>query len=230
MLLDAAQALFLAQGYGETTVEQIARRIGATKRTVYAKFGDKAGLFAAMTRRLVDRNRAWLNDDIAGTTVDERLRHFGMRLLAQVAEPDILALHRVIVAETHNFPELALLVDQLASTGVRHRLAQILAHEAAQGFLQIEDAELSAEFLIGMFLHSAILGSMLGRKTVAHSDPALWVASAVAMFLDGSRGTQRGRGAEGGEKPVSIPAAAASARRPGVRRAGRGSRRGCPEA
>lgn len=191
MLLDAAQALFLAQGYGATTVEQVASRIGATKRTVYVKFGDKAGLFAAMTRRLVERHRAWLSEEVPGASVDERLCNFGVRLLAQVAEPDMLALHRVIVAETHSFPELALLVDQLATTGVHRRLSQIIAREAAQGSLQVEDAELAAEFLVGMILHSAMLGSMLGRGTVAESSPAHWVGAAVAIFLDGSRGKRR---------------------------------------
>jgi TetR/AcrR family transcriptional regulator, mexJK operon transcriptional repressor len=195
MLLDAAQTLFLARGYGATTVAQIAARIGATKRTVYAKFGDKAGLFAAMTKRLLDRHRGWINDEIPGATVEDRLHNFCSRLLAQMSEPDMVALYRVMVAETHRFPELARLVNRLATTGVHRRLARILADEAAAGSLQVENSELAAELLVGMILHAAVRGSMLSRRTVAHDDPALCVRTAVALFLDGCRRSPRPRAA-----------------------------------
>jgi AcrR family transcriptional regulator len=48
LLLDAAETRFLAQGYETTSVEQIAADVGATRCTIYAKFGDKAGLFSAL--------------------------------------------------------------------------------------------------------------------------------------------------------------------------------------
>jgi hypothetical protein len=43
-ILIGAEALFLDQGYGATTIEQVAGEIGATKRTDYVRFTDKAGL------------------------------------------------------------------------------------------------------------------------------------------------------------------------------------------
>ncbi len=187
LLLDAAEPLFLAQGYGATTVEQIAARVGATKRTIYAKFGDKAGLFSAMAKRVVKRHRTWLNGEFPGATIDERLTNFGMQLLSLALAPDVLALYRVIVAEAHRFPEVALLVDQLAAQGVHRRLAEIIAAEAAGGSLAVTDPALAAELLVGMILNAAVHAGLLGRKSAAATQPARWAQAAVSVFLDGCR-------------------------------------------
>jgi AcrR family transcriptional regulator len=40
-ITDAAAALFIAQGYGQTTLEQIAERAGVAVQTVYFHFGNK---------------------------------------------------------------------------------------------------------------------------------------------------------------------------------------------
>jgi TetR/AcrR family transcriptional regulator, mexJK operon transcriptional repressor len=187
LLLDAAETLFLAQGYGATTVEQIAAAVGATKRTIYAKFSDKADLFSTMARRVVERHRAWLSGEFAGATLDERLTSFGIKLLAFALSPDVLALHRVIVAEAHRFPEIVLLVDQLAALGVRRRLADIIAAEAAAGSLAVADPALAAELLVGMILNAAVHSGLLGRKSAAARRPAQWVRASVSVFLDGCR-------------------------------------------
>lgn len=50
-LLDAATTVFSRHGYAATTVDAIAEACGATKPTLYARFGSKADLYrAAVTR------------------------------------------------------------------------------------------------------------------------------------------------------------------------------------
>lgn len=187
LLLDAAQELFLTQGYGATTVEQVASRIGATKRTVYAKFGDKAGLFAAMAKRLVESRRGWLAGDPVGETIDTRLISFGTQLLSLVLAPEVLALHRVLTAESQRFPELAALVDQLSAKGARRQLARVIKAEVNRGTLTVIDPEVAAELLVGMIVNSAMLASMLGRKPAPGMHGSRWVEAAVSVFLDGCR-------------------------------------------
>jgi len=46
-ILEVATELFLAEGYGSTTIEAVAARSGVSKRTLYHRFDDKAALFAA---------------------------------------------------------------------------------------------------------------------------------------------------------------------------------------
>jgi AcrR family transcriptional regulator len=47
-IVAAAARLFLDDGYGETTIAQVAREAGVSPQLVYASFGNKAGLLAGV--------------------------------------------------------------------------------------------------------------------------------------------------------------------------------------
>ncbi|HET6307753.1 MAG TPA: helix-turn-helix domain-containing protein, partial [Rhodopila sp.] len=49
-ILDVATELFLAEGYGATSIEAVAQRARISKRTFYHRFPDKAALFDAVLR------------------------------------------------------------------------------------------------------------------------------------------------------------------------------------
>ena len=51
-LLDSAENLFQAQGVSRTSLQDIARRAGATRGAIYWHFKDKAALFNAMMERV----------------------------------------------------------------------------------------------------------------------------------------------------------------------------------
>ena len=50
-MLDAACAVFAAEGFAHANMETIAARAGTTKPTLYARFGPKERLFATVLRR-----------------------------------------------------------------------------------------------------------------------------------------------------------------------------------
>src|SRR3974377_298098 len=52
-ILEAAFAEFSRNGYGMTTLEQIAERAGVTKGTIYVYFDNKETLFISMVRELM---------------------------------------------------------------------------------------------------------------------------------------------------------------------------------
>ena len=56
-ILDAATDLFLAEGYGATSIEAIAQRARISKRTFYHRFPDKAALFGAVVHRIIQSVR-----------------------------------------------------------------------------------------------------------------------------------------------------------------------------
>jgi AcrR family transcriptional regulator len=75
-VLGAARELFLAQGYGATTVEQIAERAGVSKPTVFSAAGSKQAVLAAV------RDVALAGDDLP-VAIAERAP-----FQAVLAEPD----------------------------------------------------------------------------------------------------------------------------------------------
>jgi len=75
-VLDAARELFLAQGYGATTVDQIAERAGVSKPTVFTAVGNKQAVLAAV------RDVALAGDDLPVTIAERE------PFQAVAAEPD----------------------------------------------------------------------------------------------------------------------------------------------
>src|SRR6185437_3743664 len=51
-ILTTALGVFLRSGYGASTLDELAAAAQVTKRTLYAYYGDKSGLFTAMVRDL----------------------------------------------------------------------------------------------------------------------------------------------------------------------------------
>ena len=75
-VLDAAHDLFLSQGYGATTIDQVAARAQVSKPTVFAAVGNKQALLAAV------RDVALAGDDLPVAVADRAPYQ------AVVAEPD----------------------------------------------------------------------------------------------------------------------------------------------
>ncbi|HEY3046681.1 MAG TPA: TetR family transcriptional regulator [Polaromonas sp.] len=91
-LLDAAEHLFQEQGVSRTSLQDIARRAGATRGAVYWHFKDKADLFNAMMERVTLPLEEFFN--IEGTGTDsahdpgsnplDRIRHATVNALKQI--------------------------------------------------------------------------------------------------------------------------------------------------
>ncbi|MET8989494.1 TetR/AcrR family transcriptional regulator [Nonomuraea wenchangensis] len=61
-LLDAARAVFHAEGYAAAQVADIARRAGTTKPTLYARLGNKEQIYLRVVRREAEVFRGWVAD------------------------------------------------------------------------------------------------------------------------------------------------------------------------
>ena len=113
--------MFLRSGYGASTVDELAAAAQVTKRTVYAYFGDKAGLFAAMVKDLA----AAVSLDAPRD--DDTLETLATRIVGRLHSDELVGLHRLVIAESTRFPELALILHR--SGDARHiaRLAEHLS-------------------------------------------------------------------------------------------------------
>lgn len=76
MIVSAAQALFLEQGYICTTIDSIAERAGVASSTVYAIFGSKRGILRAIRDSWHERTHIHevLNSSQQTANPEERLR------------------------------------------------------------------------------------------------------------------------------------------------------------
>src|SRR5437879_7317785 len=81
-VLRSAHDLFVSQGYGRTTIVDVARAAGVSVETVYGAFRNKRTLL----------HRAW--DVTTGGDDEEITYHDGPELQAWLAEPDFARLLR----------------------------------------------------------------------------------------------------------------------------------------
>jgi TetR/AcrR family transcriptional repressor of mexJK operon len=192
-ILDVATRAFLAHGYVATSIETIAASAGVAKRTVYARWRDKPALFRTVLERLMAR---WLaapetpspgRPANAAAGLEDALLQIARRVLAVALEPDALALHRLVVAESGRFPELAEMVQQSGAAIGMARIAALLGVEIMAGRLASIDPGLAAE----QFLYLVLTGPQ--RRALGLAPPLdaegvdAWAHQAVALFLNGCR-------------------------------------------
>ena len=186
-ILAAAEVLFLEQGYGATTIEQVAGQIGATKRTVYVRFSDKAGLFHAVVKRVLDARRPDLQTIGTDRSVDERLNDMAFRVLSYVLDPDVVRLFRVVTSEAYRFPELNRMIEEQAAHGVAWAVGQMLEEEVRLGRLVLDDTALATGLLLSLITGAPSKEAGRGKKPLSHSERRQWVKGAIDLFLDGAR-------------------------------------------
>ena len=186
-ILDAAQELFLRQGYEATTVDGIASRIGATKRTIYVRFDDKARLFRAVVARVLRTRRPRLNAIGPDRTLEERLTDIGTAVLRYILDPTVVSVTRVVAAEAYRFPELSQMIEEQAAQGLIPALEHMLREEAELGRIELPDVALAARLLLSLLTGQPEKNTLREARPFGHTDRQHWIAGAVSLFLDGVR-------------------------------------------
>jgi AcrR family transcriptional regulator len=189
-ILDIATELFLAEGYGATSVEAVAQRARVAKRTFYARFGDKAGLFAAVVHRIVERLHPPANVPLLqGDSCEAKLRHLARLALAAALTPQALALNRLLLAESSRFPELTGVVGrERASVSVARDIAALLERERAAGRLLVAKPLFAAGHFIQMVIGEPQRRAHGLGAPMSGAELDLWAADTVELFLYGCRG------------------------------------------
>jgi AcrR family transcriptional regulator len=188
LILDAATDLFLTHGFGATSIEAVAQRVRISKRTFYHRFPDKAALFAAVVHRIITRLRPAsgvpsIEGDVA--TVLDRLAAL---ILHAALSPQAIALHRLTVAESARFPELAAMIAREGSTEEAIRLlAAVLERETAARRLHVDDAVFAARQFLQMVIALPQRRAMGLGAPMSSRELAAWPRKVVDFFLHGCR-------------------------------------------
>jgi TetR/AcrR family transcriptional repressor of mexJK operon len=139
-----------------------------TKRTIYAYYGDKAEVFAAMVRYLA----AAVSLDAARD--HDTLETLAARIVVRVHSDELVGLHQLVIAESTRFPELALVLH--ANGDARH-VARLAEHiRAERGPAREPLAEPLFSLLLGEKHRRRLLGidpAPTPAQAAAHADAAL---------------------------------------------------------
>ena len=108
-LLEAALELFVEKGFAATRSEEVARRAGVSKGTLYLYYPSKEDLFKAVVRQKLSNLIAEGLDLVRsyeGSSA-ELLRELMAVWWERFGNTSAAGIHKVIVAEVRNFPDLA---------------------------------------------------------------------------------------------------------------------------
>ena len=167
-ILATALDVFLRSGFGNSTIEELASAAKVTKRTVYAYFGDKSGLFAAMVKDLA------VDVSLDAATDHGTLEGLAARIVYRVHSDELVGLHRLVIAESSRFPELARV---LYSQGDARHIARLAEHiRAERGDARAALAEPLFSILLGERHRRRLLGMAPApslTQAAAHAEAAL---------------------------------------------------------
>lgn len=200
-ILEGARAVFREQGFGGASVDDIARRAGISKATMYRYFPDKAAIYAEVLRRDCQRQAMLMETCAARLPLEEQLMEHARRYLHLIVSPFMQDVFRAAVAESGRTPEFGR--DFYASgpdTG-RKMVAPVLRAAAERGEIAIEDADFAANQFFALCAAEVFYKSLFGVVDAFPEDELEEKARvAVTTFLR-AHAPARGRGSGSGSAP-----------------------------
>jgi TetR/AcrR family transcriptional regulator, mexJK operon transcriptional repressor len=185
-LLNVALDIFLEKGFEQTTMEEIAIRVGMSKRTVYARYEDKASLFKAAVQRAVQRYTVPRSEVEALATNDlaETLAAVARQRIANVATPVATKLQRILSAQSYRFPELFHAAFDEGAGPTINFLKDLFMHYAKQGQIHVTDPRRAATAFLSLAVGGPARIIVSGNKI---DDAAIedHIHFAVNLFLKG---------------------------------------------
>ena len=153
-IVAAALSVFTEKGFAGARIEEIARRAGVSKGTLYLYFETKEDMFRAVVREVVAPNvetvrAAFLTLDLPFADV---LRMFLPRFAKIATTVPIGAVAKMVVGESRNFPELAKVWHDDVILKAVGLIAELIERAQAKGEVRPGDPRTHAFSIMGPML------------------------------------------------------------------------------
>ena len=154
----AALAVFAEKGFAAAKLDEIARRAGVSKGTLYLYFKDKEELFRAVVRNTIAPNLETVRTSLiqTGLPFAQLVRQFMANFVEIRKRVPIGAVAKMVISESRNFPELAKVWhDEVVSRGIG-TVTALIEMAQAKGEVRPGDARLHAFTLMGPLIMGVI--------------------------------------------------------------------------
>ncbi|TBU98102.1 TetR/AcrR family transcriptional regulator [Stutzerimonas kirkiae] len=194
-ILQAAQALFLGNGYEGSSMEAIASEAGVSKLTLYSHFKDKESLFNAAVQSICNASLPsslfQLDDSLAATAasaalvlVRQRLQEIGLALHQLVSSPESIGLHRVMASMSTANSQLPRLFIEAGPQRLLDDLQRLFGQLSHFRLLEIEQPQRAAEHFCVLIKGIAHFYQLIGYAPALDAPQAeSHVADVVALFM-----------------------------------------------
>ena len=150
----AALEVFAEKGFAAAKLEEIAKRAGVSKGTLYLYFQDKADLFRAVIRDTVAPRVAAVREmaDQLELPFAQIVPLFLANFAQMATHLPVGAVAKIVIGESRNFPDLAKIWHDQVASGALSALEGLIERAQDRGEVGPGDARLMAFSLMGPML------------------------------------------------------------------------------
>lgn len=188
-IVDAARTVFLRNGYGRTTMDEIAALAAVSKQTVYKHFADKQRLFTQIITGDIEQVETQSQPLVqalgASDDVERDLRELARQHVALVTQPHLVRLRRLVISEAERFPDLARTWYERGPERGYATLAEQFAELDRRGRLRIPDPVLAAQHFNWLVLSVPLNKAMFlgGDTRFPPRELRRWADEGARVFL-----------------------------------------------
>lgn len=189
-ILEAATALFLEKGLHGASMDAVARQAGVSKQTVYSHFQNKEALYSASIKGKVASYGFEETGFPGAGEPGEALFNLVKRFMALIFDPEVVAMHRIVMAEAVNHPRIAALFYENGPGAVQTAIEVFLQYLAGQGLLRFHDTFYAAEQLLNLacgHFHMQLQFGLIQQVPEAELDAHLRQVVADFLVLYGAK-------------------------------------------
>ncbi len=186
VILNGAITKFLAHGFAETTMDQIASAAGVSKATVYAHFGDKEHLFDALIQRLAQEKVAALLTVIEAVPPERSPAEvlsmvFDVLLREMGGDFETISFLRLLITESSRLPTVT---EIFARTLEKPIVEWLTTYLASHPELRLADPEAVAWIVFALIHHRVIVYHLLGNQEINPMASERLVAALIALITE----------------------------------------------
>ena len=145
-ILDAASEVLAERGVG-ASIEEVARRAGVSKQTIYNHYRSKTELVRILVERRRSQITATLDEAPADQPVEVTLARYATAILEAMMTPASLQMMRMAITSISDMPELARAIYDAGIGAASRHLADYLSSRPE---LEVENPKRAADVFVGM--------------------------------------------------------------------------------
>ena len=186
-ILSAALEVFTDRGFAATKLEDVAKRAGVTKGTIYLYFDSKEALFKALIREtivpVIAQGEA-LAQSFTGSARDllEQLVREYWRL---VGETTLVGIPKLMIAEASNFPELARFYYEEVVTRGHRLMAGVIQRGIKAGEFRPVNVMVAAKLAMSPLMHAVVARKAFSACMPEGFDVASYLNTHIDLYLHG---------------------------------------------
>ena len=187
LVIEAAAEEFEANGYAGACMGDVAERAGVSTKTVYRLFPNKADLLAQVVTDRIGQFMLEIDGDaVDALPIGEALEHILIAYGTLTLSHRTIAMHRLVIGECGQFPEIASAFYSLAIRRANDGIAAWLRRQCERGLIKLDDPGIAAGMLRGMIAMDPQRAAMLGQREAPDREEIVRRAKQSAqLFLRG---------------------------------------------